>query len=186
MNYVNYRISLDMFDTSSQITLKAKKGDSACRIIIALTKNGKMYDIKEGCKAELIGKNSNGNAVHFDCNVDAEKDIIECDFAESIDKDTGVCKISAVEGVVECEVILCKDSKQLTSPRFNLIIDGTVCNGGESEFEPQSETLRKLITEANATIEELNDYSYVPSEADKTEIANIVLKEFVDGDEVSY
>ena len=183
MNYVNYRISLDMFDTSSQITLKAKKGDSACRIIIALTKNGKMYKIGDGCYATLNGKKSDGTFVYDNCTI--EDNTVVYDFTSSIDEN-GVCQISAFEGVVECEVALFKDYKKLTSPRFNLVIDNTVYNGEEIISSPETDVLRRLINEAKDIVEELKDYSYVLTEADKTEIANIVLKEFVDGDEVSY
>jgi hypothetical protein len=183
MNYVNYRISLDMFDTSSQITLKAKKGDSACRIIIALTKNGKMYKIGEGCYATFNGKKADGTFVYDNCTI--EDNTIVYDFTSSIDEN-GVCQISAFEGVAECEVALFKDYKKLTSPRFNLVIDNTVYNGEEINSSSETDVLRGLIIEAKDIVEELKDYSYVPTEADKTEIANIVLKEFVDGDEVSY
>lgn len=150
MNYVNYRISLDMFDTSSQITIKAKKGDSACRIIITLTKNGKIYKIGDGCYATLNGKKADGTFVYDNCTI--EDNTVVYDFTSSIDEN-GVCQISAFEGVVECEVALFKDYKKLTSPRFNLVIDNTVYNGEEIISSPETDVLRGLINEANATIE---------------------------------
>ena len=61
MNVLKYRVSLDMFDVSSQTTIKAKKCDSACQIHITLTENGKIYKIKKGCYATFNAKKSDGN-----------------------------------------------------------------------------------------------------------------------------
>ena len=152
MNVINYRVSLDMFDTLSQITIKAKKGDSACKIHITLTKNGSIYKIGEGCHATFNAKKADGNFVYNSCTI--EGDTIVYDFTSSVDED-GICQISAYEGAVDCEVTLFKDNEQLTSPRFTLVIDGTVYNGEEIASTPQSDILKELINEANDTVNEI-------------------------------
>lgn len=143
MNVLNYRISLDMFDAVSQITIKAKKGDSACRINITLTENGKIYHISEGSYATFQAKKFDGNFVDGKCTI--ENNTIVYDFTSSIDKD-GVAQISACEGIAECDVTLYNDkNEKLTSPRFNLFIDGTVYNGEEIFSTTKSNVLEKLI-----------------------------------------
>lgn len=193
MKVINYRVSLDMFDTLSQVKIKAKKGDSACKIHITLTKNGKIYKISEGCSAKFSAKKADGNSIYDNCTI--EGDTIVYDFTSSIDEN-GTCQVSACEGNVECEVTLFKGSEQLTSPRFTLVIDGTVYNGEEIISTPESDVLKGLIGEVNNLIDEVetklenDDFvgekgekgdkgdkgdDYVLTETDKTEITNLVL-----------
>jgi hypothetical protein len=152
MNVINYRVSLDMLDVLSQTTIKAKKGDSACKIHITLAKNGKIYKISEGCHATFSAKKSDGNFIYDNCTI--EGDTIVYDFASSIDEN-GVCQVSACEGTVECEVALFKGVEQLTSPRFTLVIDGTVYNGEEIVSSPEVGVLKDLINETEATVQNI-------------------------------
>ena len=142
MNVLNYRISLDMFDTLSLITIKAKKGDSACQIHITLTEKGKIYNISDGCYATFCGKKADGNFVYDHCKI--EGNTIVYDFSSSIDEN-GICQVTAFEGIVECEVALYKEGKQLTSSRFNLFVDGTVYNGQEILSSTESDIIKEFI-----------------------------------------
>ena len=154
MNVIKYRVSLDMFDTLSQITIKAKKCDSACQIHITLTDHGKIYNISEGCYATFNAKKSDGTFVYDKCSI--EGNTIVYDFGASIDKD-GICQVSACEGIVECEVTLyTENSEQLTSPRFTLFIDGTVYNGEEILSTPESNVLKELINNAKNVIKNVD------------------------------
>lgn len=154
MNVINYRVSLDLFDTLSQITIKAKKGDSACKILINLTDHGKIYTINEGCYATFNAKKSDGNFIYDRCTI--EGNTIVYAFASSIDEN-GVCQVSACEGISECEVTLYNaNGEQLTSPRFNLFIDGTVYNGEEIASSSETDVLKGLINEAHNTIDEID------------------------------
>lgn len=155
MNVINYRVSLDLFDTLSQTTIKAKKGDSACKIHITLIKNGKIFNIGEGCHATFNAKKSDGNFIYDNCTI--EGDTIVYDFTSSIDEN-GACQVSAIEGNVDCEVTLYNSKgEQLTSPRFTLYIDGVIYNGEEIISSPESDVLKGLITEAGDLIEEMED-----------------------------
>ena len=143
MNVLDYRVSLEMFDTLSQTTIKAKKGDSACKIHITLTEHGKIYKIGEGCYATFNAKKADGNFVFDTCTI--ENNTIVYDFLSSVDEN-GACQVSACEGIVDCEVTLYNaDSKQLTSPRFTLFIDGTVYNGEEIVSSAELGAIEKLI-----------------------------------------
>jgi len=158
MNVLKYRVSLDMFDTLSQITIKAKKGDSACQIHFTLTENGKIYNISDGCYATFSGKKADGNFVYGNCTI--EGNTIVYDFSSSIDDD-GFCQLTACEGNVECEVALFKDSNKLTTPRFTLVVDGTVYNGEEIVSTPSVNAVKKLIDESVLSINgELNIWQH--------------------------
>lgn len=146
MNVLKYRVSLDMFDTHSQTTIKAKKSDSACQIHITLSEKGKIYNIGEGCSATFNARKSDGNFIYDNCTI--ENNTIVYDFTSSVDEN-GVCQVSACEGTVDCEVTLYNaDGKQLTSPRFTLFIDGTVYNGEEIASTPQSDFFKEIVAEA--------------------------------------
>lgn len=152
MNVINYRVSLDMFDTLSQVTIKAKKGDSACKINITLTKNGRIFQIGKGCYATFNAKKSDGNFIYDACTI--EGDTIVYDFTSSIDEN-GICQISACEGNVDCEVTLYNaEGAQLTSSRFTLYIDSVIYNGEEIVSSPQTDVLKELIKNVGAVLEE--------------------------------
>lgn len=158
-----------MLDVLSQTTIKAKKGDSACKIHITLAKNGKIYKISEGCHATFSAKKSDGNYIYDNCTI--EGDTIVYDFSSSIDEN-GVCQVSACEGTVECEVALFKGVEQLTSPRFTLVIDGTVYNGEEIiNSTPHSGVLKELINETNNLIDnvetKLENGEFIGEKGDK-------------------
>ena len=149
MNVLKYRVSLDMFDTHSQTTIKAKKSDSACQIHITLSEKGKIYNIGEGCSATFNARKSDGNFIYDNCTI--ENNTIVYDFTSSVDEN-GVCQVSACEGIVECEVTLYSaDGKQLTSPRFTLFVDETVYNGEEIASTPQSDFFKEIVAEAVRT-----------------------------------
>lgn len=153
MNAINYRVSLDMFDVSSQITIKAKKGDSACKIYITLAENGKIYKITDGCTATFSAKKADGNFVYHDCTI--ENNTIVYDFASSTDEE-GDCQISACEGNVDCEVALFNNKgEQLTSPRFVLVVDGTVYNGEDINSSESIQGVKEVIDRANELVDEI-------------------------------
>jgi hypothetical protein len=155
MNVLKYRVSLDMFDTHSQTTIKAKKCDSACEIHITLTEKGKIYNIGEKCSATFNAKKTDGNFIYDKCTI--EGNTIVYNFASSIDED-GNAQISACEGIVECEVTLYNATgERLTSPRFTLFIDGTVYNGEDVISTPQADVFKELIKEAEDIVEEMEE-----------------------------
>lgn len=147
MNYSIYRISLDIHDTASQVSLSVKKGDTGRRIIAVLTENGKPYKIADGVSAVFRAKkpaDSNGN-----------RGIIYND-AQIIDNTICYTLVSGnteVAGVADCEFTLYGQSgEELTSPRFALIIDETVNTDDEVEAIGKDElgALASLYAELDA------------------------------------
>ena len=138
MERIKYRISLDMFEVATQTTIKAKKGDTACSIHITLTENGKIYNITDGCYAVFSAKKPNDDHIYNSDTCYIKDNVIIYDFTEQ----TASC-----EGVVECEVILFKDGQKLTSPCFNLVVDGTVYNGEEIVSSTSIDVFEQMVEE---------------------------------------
>lgn len=162
MKKIKYRISLDMLEVASQTTIKVKKGDTACSILITLTENGKIYHISEGCRAVFSAKKADGNYLFNSETCSIVDNTIVYDFT----KQTVTC-----EGIAECEVILYKGEEKLTSPRFDMLVDNTVYNGEEIISSPEADALDKLIDEANELITEvetkLENGDFVGEKGDK-------------------
>ena len=137
MERIHYRISLDMFDTVSQKTIKAKRGDTACDVNITLTENGKVYKIADGCYATFSAKKPDGNFILNRETCYIKDNTIVYEFTEQ----TTIC-----EGIVDCEVILYgADGNQLTSPRFSLLVGGTVYNGEEIISSTEADALKETV-----------------------------------------
>ena len=148
MNNIHYRLHLDMFETVSQKTIKAKKGDTACSIHITLTERGKIYQIPDDCRATFSAKKADGNFLYNEETCRIEDNTIVYDFT----KQTTAC-----EGNVECEVILYKGDKQLTAPCFTLFVDGVVYNGEEIISSPEADALNDLVEDANKAFSDITE-----------------------------
>ena len=148
MNHIHYRVYLDMFEAISQKTIKAKKGDTACSIHITLTERGKIYNIPDDCRATFSAKKPDGTFLYNEETCRIEDNAIVYDFTE---------QTTACEGNVECEVILYKGDKRLTSPLFTLFVDGTVYNGEEIVSSPEADALKKLVVELEEKAKAVDD-----------------------------
>lgn len=128
MNYSTYNISLDIHDTSSQVSLNVKKGDTLRRICAVLTENGKPYKIADGASAVFRAKkpmDSNGNRAIV--------------YNNATITDNKICYVltsgnTEVAGIADCEFTLYdSNGGVITSPKFTLVIDNTVNTDGEVE-----------------------------------------------------
>lgn len=138
MNKAIYRISLDIHDTSSQVSLSVKKGDTARSIHIILTEKGKPYKIAEGCFATLSGKKADGNYLYNDCII--KDNIIIYDFTK---------QTTPVVGKVDCDINLYNaNGDSITSPHFVLIVEDRVYNGEEIESSPEATALIHAVFQA--------------------------------------
>lgn len=208
MNNSIHRISLDIHDTGSQVSISAKKRDTARSIYITLTENGKPYRIAESCHAVLTGVKADKNYLFNGCAI--KDNVIVYDFTE---------QTVPVVGQVHCEIILYDtDNKRITSPRFDIVVDEGVYNDEEIVSTPEANALKELIKEADDAVDNANNIvadienklesgyfkgapftyedftaeqlanlkgdDYVLTEADKTDIADIVLSNFTDVSEV--
>lgn len=152
MNHIHYRLHLDMFETVSQKTIKAKKGDTACSIHITLTERGKIYHIPDDCRATFTARKPDGNFLYNEETCRIENNTIVYDFT----KQTTAC-----EGNVECEVILYKGDMQLTSPLFTLFVDATVYNGEEIISSPEADALKQIVEDANKAFSDITEQMWM-------------------------
>lgn len=150
MQRIKYRISLDMLEVASQTTIKAKKGDTACSLVMTLTENGKIYHITDGCSAVISGKKSDGNYLFNGETCRIEDNTIIYYFTE---------QTVPIEGVVECEVILYKDNEQLTTPRFNILVGATVYDADAIVSTPEADALKEFIEESENRVNNIVEES---------------------------
>lgn len=145
MNNSIHRISLDIHDTGSQVSISAKKGDTARSLYITLTENGKPYRIAESCHAVFTGVKADKNYLYNDCTI--KDNVIVYDFTE---------QTVPVVGQVHCEIILYDtDNKRITSPRFDIVVDDGVYNDEEIVSTPEANALISATAEAKAITAEV-------------------------------
>ena len=137
MNHSVYRIFLDIDDAASQVSLCAKKGDSNRRISAGFTENGKPYNISDDCTAIFRAKKPDGTVLYNTCLIDGN--IISFDLTT---------QTTAEAGAVNCEITLYgQDKRQITSPRFALIVDDTVYDDSEIESSDEFTALAEAMAQ---------------------------------------
>jgi hypothetical protein len=143
-----YKISLDIHDHGSHVSLKAKKGDTGRLLYITLMDGGKPYVITNECRAVFTAKKADGNILYNDCS------IIGNTISYAFTPQT-----TAAVGKAECEIKLYgAGDKLLTSARFALMVEDTVYNeGDEVESEKEVSALTALVSEATALINDVED-----------------------------
>lgn len=140
MNPSFYRISLDIHDTTSQLSFSIKKGDTSRRLLISLMDNGVPYNISENCYAIFSAKKADGKPLFNDCTI--KDNLIIYDITE---------QTSVSVGRVDCEIILSDiNSEVITSPRFAIIVYDTVIGEYESGITSSSEY--KALVELTAEV----------------------------------
>jgi hypothetical protein len=145
MNNSVHRISLDIHDTASQVSISAKKGDTARSIYITLQENGKPYRIAEGCYAVLSGVKPDGNYLFNDCTI--KDNVIIYNFTE---------QTVPVMGRVKCEIVLYDANKErITSPRFDIVVEDVVYNDEEIVSSDEANALITATAEAKAITAEV-------------------------------
>ena len=139
MDFFTYRISLDMNESTSQLFLNVRKSDSARKLLFTLSDNGKAYQIGSGCTAVFRAKKPDGTILYNNCSINGN--VIEYELTNQT--------ISA-EGIVECEVTLYgDDGRQITSPRFNIVVNDTIYADDEVESQNEFTQLTQAILGAN-------------------------------------
>ena len=139
MDFFTYRISLDMNESTSQSFLNVRKSDSARKLLFTLSDNGKAYQIGSGCTAVFRAKKPDGTILYNNCSINGN--VIEYELTNQT--------ISA-EGIVECEVTLYgNDGRQITSPRFNIVVNDTIYADDEVESQNEFTQLTQAILGAN-------------------------------------
>lgn len=148
MNYSIHRISLDIHDTSSQVSISVKRKDSHRKIVATLMENGKPYSITKECRAEFNAIRDGADAVPTQVGCTIEGNTIQYVISPSVTESAGV-KV--------CEFKLYgADDALLTSPRFTIIVEDAVYNGeGVTEGEGEVSVLTELISDATTLVTEV-------------------------------
>ena len=138
-----YKISLDIRDHGSNVSLKAKRGDTGRLLRITLMDGRNPYVITSECRAVFTAKKADGNILYNECSIIG--DTISYAFTP---------QTTSAVGKADCEVRLYgADNKLITSARFVLIVEDTVYNeGDEVESEKEVTALTKLVSEATTLI----------------------------------
>ena len=128
MNYTEHKITLDVNESVSQVSLSVKKGDTGRRLLILLAEKGYPYHISKDCYAVFTAYKPDGKVVFNNCSID--DCVIVYDFTE---------QTVAAAGFVDCEIILYgANGKQITSASFSIIVEDTIYDT-ETEIESTSE-----------------------------------------------
>ena len=144
MNYIYSKISLDVQNIASQLTVSVKRGDTTRGLIISLTDNGKVYNIPDYCFATFSARKSDGTFLDGSCTIKNNKIIYE--FSE---------QLTAVAGRVDCDIGLYdSNSERLVSPLFTVFVYETIKSEYSSKVVSSDEftMLTDLISQATEAI----------------------------------
>lgn len=130
----NFRFSLDIHSTQSQVSVPATIGDTARVLRISLTDGGKPYHIADGCLAVISIKRPTGTFVEEFCVIEDNATIVY-DFAQH--EYTAI-----VEGIHNCSVTLYgEDGRAITSPRFTMVVTQRVVKSDDINITDDDRTL---------------------------------------------
>lgn len=144
------RISLALDDTSSRITVNAKKGDTKREIIVSITDNGSPYIIEQGCAVAFTAVKPDGNLVFNKCRVNEDNTVTYQYTMQTVN----------VVGVVDCELKVYSEdfdnftdasklTEKVTTPRFRLLVEKPVFTDEDiPESGPELNAIYNLVLNA--------------------------------------
>ena len=131
MRYVEYKLTLDLHCTSPQGVIHAVKGNTACRLNITLTEQGKPYKVEDGCTAVFKGVKPDNNKLYNPC------EIVDGKVVYLFTEQTVV-----LPGMVNCEIRLSDaEGKLLYTPKFDIALADTAFDDDEIPVESKGESL---------------------------------------------
>ena len=170
-------LSLDIREPMTQAYINVKKGDTARKLIFTFSNYGSAYHISDGCTAVFRAKKPDGTILFNSCTINGNA--VEYIFTSQT--------VAAV-GIVECEVTLADaDGKQITSPRFALIVENVLYSDDEvestNEFTKLQEALAKVSGLGSTSIAMRVEGGYIQYSTDdgKTWV-NLIAEADLNGD----
>lgn len=130
MKYAVSRITLDLQDTSSPITLSVKQGDSRREIVCGFRDDSGVYQLDSDCQVIFTAEKPDGNKIYDEC-------VVEGNFARFKFTAQTVSCVGAMKAEFKIFEGIDKNPK-LTSPRFMVNVEAPVFNDGdipESSYE---------------------------------------------------
>ena len=137
------RLTLNLQETGSMVSVRAKRGDTGRKLRIHLSDGSLPYPISKDCYAVFTAKKPDGKCIHNSCTID--NNVIEYAFTE---------QTCAAVGTLKAEIRLYgADDKMITSACFLLSVYDTVFREGDEIFsESEKDTLDALILQVNALL----------------------------------
>ena len=131
-----FRISHDIHQTQSQVSIPATQGADNVRLIIRLTEKGNPFDIEDGSYAIFSAVKPDGNPLYNDCAIYRNSTIVY-DFTP---------QTTAVEGITMCQIHLYDTyGRKLHSPRFQIVVHPDIY-GNEIESTEEYKALAKFVS----------------------------------------
>lgn len=202
-----YRISLDVHKIESQVSITTFRGDSGHKIVANLTEDGKPLPLSKNCTVNFEALKADNHTLINECYIDDGKIVYE--FKQNTPEGE-TCQVTAYPGTVKCQFkLIGENGRIISSPRFTIVVEEAVCNEGEiGDSVSEATALTELVATLNKKLEndefrgeqgiqgiqgEKGNDGYTPvkgvdyyTEAEKDELVNEILSNFVDGNEVAY
>ena len=140
------RITLNLQETNTMVSIRAKRGDTGRKLLIHLCDGSIPYHISDECYATFTAKKPDGTKINNPCSI--ENNVIIYEFTE---------QTCAAVGTMKAEIRLYgADDKMITSACFLINVHDTVFrDGDEVSSEGEMGTLDALIADASALIQEV-------------------------------
>lgn len=133
MNCSNFRFTLDMQSSQSQVSVPVALGDTSRTLYISLSDGGKPYFISDGCLAMLSIKRPTGTFIQEYCLIEHNTNI-KYDFTQNENT-------AAVEGFHDCQITLYdEDGGIVSTPRFTMIVNEKVINSDDINISDEDKT----------------------------------------------
>ena len=158
-----YKISLDINGSGSQLVLNARHMDTGRKLYVSLRSGSDPYIIEKNCYAAFAATKPDGTDLYNACEIEGNEIVYE--FTE---------QTCSVIGRSRCEIILYgPDDKVITSPRFALLVDGTICPEGKvvstDEFTALTHATSEAIEATTAANQAADDANQAAKDAQTTE-----------------
>ena len=148
MNSSNYRFTLDLHSTQSQVSIPASAGDTSRTLYISLSDGGSPYFIEDGKLAMLSIKRPTGTSLNEFCIIEGNA-YIKYPFSEN------TC---LEEGIHDCQITLYDaEENVIAAPKFTMVVSDRVMNTDTAiESSDYSRVDAILAVEAERVIKENN------------------------------
>lgn len=154
MKYIYKKITLDVHNMTSQLSLSVKQGATLRGIIVTLVDNGKIYEIPQDCYAVFSARKSDNTFVSDGCIIQNNKIIYN--FSE---------QLVATTGKAACDIaVYGANNGLITSPLFSVFVYETV----RSEFSSDvvsSDSFKFLTDLISNTTEAISNANNATAEA---------------------
>lgn len=149
MNSSEFRFTLDLHSSQSQVSLPVMAGDTGRTFYISLADGGAPYRIEDGCLAMLTITRPTGTFIQHFCMIEDNTNIV---YKFSQNPNT-----AAVEGLHNCEVSLYDPAGDLlSSPRFSMVVSPRVVNKYDTDLDDDDRVIIDDIIIAEATRVEID------------------------------